>query len=141
MNRVTETPAAGSEVALQHFDAAFRYETDCWDVHDALTHGARDFVLLDVRSPAAFAAGHVPQARNLPHAKIISAALTAYAPDTLLVVYCAGPHCNGAQRAALRLARLGRPVKIMLGGMSGWREEGFEVAHGGGAAGAARIAD
>jgi len=141
MNRVTEIPAASSEAALQHFEAAFGYETDCWDVHDGLTHGARDFVLLDVRSPAAFAAGHVPQARNLPHAKIISAALAGYAPDTLLVVYCAGPHCNGAQRAALRLARLGRPVKIMLGGMSGWREEGFEVARGGGPASAASIAD
>jgi len=135
MNRVTEIPAAGGEAALQHFEAAFRYETDCWDVHEALAHGAGDFVLLDVRSPAAFAAGHVPEARNLPHAKIISATLAGYAPDTLLVVYCAGPHCNGAQRAALRLARLGRPVKIMLGGMSGWREEGFEVARGGDIAG------
>lgn len=127
MNRVTEIPAAGSEAALQHFEAAFRYETDCWDVHEALARGSADFKLLDVRSPAAFAAGHVPRARNLPHAKIISAALAGYAPDTLLVVYCAGPHCNGAQRAALRLARLGRPVKVMIGGMSGWREEGFEV--------------
>jgi rhodanese-related sulfurtransferase len=127
MNRVTEIPAAGSEVALQHFEAAFRYETDCWDVHEALARGAADFVLLDVRSPADYAAGHVAQARNVPHAKIISATLAGYAADTLFVVYCAGPHCNGAQRAAVRLARLGRAVKIMIGGMSGWREEGFEV--------------
>ena len=141
MNRVTEIPAAHSEVAVPHFESAFGYETDCWDVHEALAHGARDFVLLDVRSPAAFVAGHVPQARNLPHAKIISAALSGYARDTLLVVYCAGPHCNGAQRAALRLARLGRPVKIMLGGMSGWREEGFEIARGSGASGTASIGD
>ena len=141
MNRVTEIPAAHSEAAVQRFETAFGYETDCWDVHEALAHGARDFVLLDVRSPAAFAAGHVPQARNLPHAKIISATLSGYARDTLLVVYCAGPHCNGAQRAALRLARLGRPVKIMLGGISGWREEGFQIARGSGASGTASIAD
>jgi rhodanese-related sulfurtransferase len=56
--------------------------------------------------------------------------LSAYAPDTLFVVYCSGPHCNGADRAALRLARLGRPVKKMLGGMSGWVEEAYEVATG-----------
>jgi TPR repeat protein len=31
-----------------------------------------------------------------------------FSPGT--VVYCAGPHCNGANKAALRLARLGLPV-------------------------------
>ena len=45
--------------------------------------------------------------------------------ETLFVVYCAGPHCNGADRAALRLARLGIPVKVMIGGITGWEDEGF----------------
>ena len=49
----------------------------------------------------------------------------AWPHDTLFVVYCAGPHCNGADRAALQLARLGRPVKMMIGGMTGWADEGF----------------
>jgi rhodanese-related sulfurtransferase len=40
------------------------------------------------------------------------------------VVYCAGPHCNGADVAALKLAELGRPVKMMLGGLTGWQDEG-----------------
>ena len=40
--------------------------------------------------------------------KIGAATLRDYPVDTLFVVYCAGPHCNGAHRAALRLARLGR---------------------------------
>jgi rhodanese-related sulfurtransferase len=48
-------------------------------------------------------------------------------PETLLIVYCAGPHCNGADRAALRLASLGRPVKKMIGGVTGWRDEGFAL--------------
>jgi rhodanese-related sulfurtransferase len=46
------------------------------------------------------------------------------------VTYCAGPHCNGAARGALRLARLGRPVKIMAGGITGWMDEGFALATG-----------
>ena len=46
-----------------------------------------------------------------------------------MVVYCAGPHCNGANRAAVRLAELGRPVKEMIGGITGWQDEGFELAH------------
>jgi len=85
-------------------------------------------IILDVRTPEEFAAGHVPGAINIPHAKIIGSRLQEYAADTLFVVYCAGPHCNGAARAALRLARQGRPVKLMAGGITGWVDEGFELA-------------
>lgn len=53
--------------------------------------------------------------------------LEQYSPDTLFVVYCAGPHCNGADKAAVHLARLGRPVKKMIGGVTGWIDEGFEL--------------
>jgi rhodanese-related sulfurtransferase len=53
--------------------------------------------------------------------------LAAYSPATLFVVYCAGPHCNGADRAARSLARLGRPVKKMIGGITGWLDEGFAL--------------
>jgi rhodanese-related sulfurtransferase len=49
----------------------------------------------------------------------------------VFVTYCAGPHCNGAARAAIRLAKLGRPVKIMTGGITGWLDEGFDLAQGG----------
>ncbi|MCX7318056.1 MAG: rhodanese-like domain-containing protein, partial [Hyphomicrobiales bacterium] len=51
---VTAIPPASSALATAHFAAEFSFETDCWDVHDALGRGA-DFVLLDVRSPALFA--------------------------------------------------------------------------------------
>ena len=40
---------------------------------------------------------------------------------------CAGPHCNGANKAALRLARLGLRVKMMIGGVTGWIDEGFTL--------------
>lgn len=50
--------------------------------------------------------------------------------DTLFVVYCAGPHCNGADVAALKLAELGRPVKMMLGGLTGWEDEGYAFVSG-----------
>jgi rhodanese-related sulfurtransferase len=89
---------------------------------------AVDFVLLDVRSPALFSKGHVPGAVNLPHGKIIRSNLKHYTDDTNFIVYCAGPHCNGAHKAAARLARLGRPVKMMVGGIMGWLDEGFQLA-------------
>jgi len=50
--------------------------------------------------------------------------------ETLFVVYCAGPHCNGADRAALKIARLGRPVKIMIGGITGWPTKPMNLPKG-----------
>lgn len=126
---VTAVPPAPSDLAREHFAAEFAFETDCWDVHDSLAKGA-DFVLLDVRGPALFEQGHVPGAINLPHGKIIASKMAAWPDDTVFVTYCAGPHCNGAARGALRLAELGRPVKIMAGGVTGWLDEGFELATG-----------
>ena len=48
--------------------------------------------------------------------------------ETLFVVYCAGPHCNGADVAALRLALLVRLVNMMIGGLTGWQDEGLPFA-------------
>lgn len=124
---VTAIPAAPPEVALAHFEAEFTFEADCWDVHDAFSKGDPDFVLLDVRSHDHFDQGHVPGALSLPHGKIIESKLAEWPKDTMFVTYCAGPHCNGAARGALRLAKLGRPVKIMAGGVTGWIDEGFDL--------------
>jgi len=129
-SRVSETAAADSTDALRHFERLLTLETDCWDVHDSTKDGNSDFVLLDVRGPQSFAAGHVPGAKNLPHGRINERNLSAYPADTLFVVYCNGPHCNGADRAAANLARLGRKVKKMIGGIKGWNDEGFDLATG-----------
>ncbi|MBP2292773.1 rhodanese-like domain-containing protein [Azospirillum rugosum] len=126
-NAVTAVPAAPSAEAVAHFEAQFRFETDCWDTHDALASKEPGFVLLDVRSPALFAAGHIRGAVNLPHGKITASRMADWPADTLFVTYCAGPHCNGAARGALRLAKLGRPVKVMAGGITGWLDEGFDL--------------
>lgn len=127
---VSAIPAASSDRAAFHFGTAFEFETDCTDVFDAVSNGGQDFVLFDTRSPALYAQGHVPGAINMPHRKIVDVKLREYPEDTLFVVYCAGPHCNGAQRGAYRLAKLGRPVKLMIGGITGWIDEGFALAHG-----------
>ena len=124
-SHVGSTPAAPSVAAAAHFAGLLAFETDCWDVHADITSGNDSFVVLDVRSPDLYQSGHVPGAVNLPHGRINQRNLAAYPDDTLFVVYCAGPHCNGADKAALRLAELGRPVKKMIGGVEGWRDEGF----------------
>ena len=126
---VSEIPAAASEEAAAHFERLLALETDCWDVHESMKDGPGDFVLLHVNGDrAGFDAGHVPGATFMHHSTINQQTLEPYPADTLFVVYCAGPHCNGADRAAARLARLGRPVKKMIGGKIGWLDEGFELA-------------
>jgi rhodanese-related sulfurtransferase len=127
MSIVTDVAPAASAAALAHFEASLAFETDCWDVHHSLTNGEHDFVLLDVRGTEKYAAGHVPGAIDLAHRKIIGSKMAQYPEGTVFVTYCAGPHCNGAARAAIRLARLGLPVKIMAGGIAGWLDEGFAL--------------
>lgn len=122
---VSAVPAAHPSDAEQHFAAKLAFETDCWDVHESFRTGSVDFVLLDVRGPNAYARGHVPGALSLPHRHITSERMMEWPHETLFVVYCAGPHCNGADKAAHALAGLGRPVKIMIGGITGWADEGF----------------
>lgn len=129
-SHVTEIPAADPALVAAHYAARLSFETDCWDVHAVLAKGEPDFVLLDVRGPALFEKAHVPGAINLPHGKMTERKMAEWPEDTLFVVYCAGPHCNGTDKAALRLARLGRKVKVMIGGMTGWADEGFAVATG-----------
>ena len=134
-NNVSRVPAAESGVAAEHFKRRLSLETDCWDVHSTQGTKERGFVLLDVRSAELFEQGHLLGSVNLPHGEITAERLSGYAEDTLFVVYCSGPHCNGAQKAALRIAQLGRPVKEMIGGIEGWMDEGFKLvghpnAHG-----------
>ena len=124
---VSRPPAADSARALAHFGSLLEFETDCWDVHHAIVNNRKDFVLLDVRGEELYNNGHIEGAISLPHARINASSLKEYPPNTLFVVYCAGSHCNATEKAAIRLARLGRPVKKMIGGVTGWLDEGFRL--------------
>lgn len=126
MSLVSDYRVGAPDVAVAHFSQRLALETDCADVQACLSEGDVDFVLLHVvGSPQAFGRRHVPGALHLPHRQITAERMKAWPGDTLFVVYCAGPHCNGADQAALKLARLGRRVKLMIGGLAGWADEGF----------------
>jgi rhodanese-related sulfurtransferase len=127
---VLATPAASAALATAHFAAKLAFETDCSDVFSALSTGAEDFILLDVRSEAAFEQQHAKGAQNLPHREISPARMALFPAGKTFVVYCAGPHCNGADQAAYKIAKLGFPVKLMIGGITGWADEGLPFAQG-----------
>lgn len=129
-SRVTETPAAPSAEVHAYYANRLSRETDCYDVYESMKGGKMDFVLVDVRSEEKFCESHVPGAIHMLVAKMTRSRIEAWPDDTLFVVYCAGPHCNGADKAARRLGEIGRKVKVMIGGMTGWADEGYEFSHG-----------
>jgi rhodanese-related sulfurtransferase len=114
------------EEAHAHFSARLRFETDCADVAADLEAGGTPYTVVDVRSPKAYAFGHVPGAINAPSPSI-DAGVADSLPEGPLVVYCWGPGCNGAHKAAAALSGHGRVVKEMIGGFEYWAREGQPI--------------
>jgi rhodanese-related sulfurtransferase len=69
-----------AELAYEHFTHRLAVETDADDVGSALQDGTADFLLIDARSPAAYAAAHLPGAFSYPHRGLTREALDAL-PD------------------------------------------------------------
>ena len=114
--------AADVEHINEFFALKLACETDCSDVYADIKAGTKDYVLLDVRSTEAFNKSHAISAVNLPHGDINDELLSQYDKETLFVVYCWGPGCNGASKAAYKLSALGFRVKEMLGGIHYWED-------------------
>lgn len=117
---------AGAERLAAYFAARLDAETDASDVVAAQRAGER-FVLVDVRSDAAWAQGRAAGAIHMHYSEIEARAPQEIPLDTPVVVYCWSPGCNAAQKAALRFARLGYQVREMIGGFEYWAREGYAV--------------
>lgn len=127
MTKTRFTPPADSAAALAHFAARLSFEADVSDVHADLEAHAAGLVVVDSRGTEAWDQGHLPGAVHLPTAEIAARAADVVPAGAVVVTYCWGPGCNGATRAALAFARLGIPVKEMIGGYEYWVREGFAV--------------
>ncbi|MBT2468163.1 rhodanese-like domain-containing protein [Streptomyces sp. ISL-66] len=129
---VLSVPAAAPVDAAAHYAARLAFEADVSDVRADLLAGVPGVVVVDSRSDAAWAQGHIPNAVHIPTARIAELAPQLIDPSMAVVTYCWGPGCNGATRAALAFARLGYQVKEMIGGFEYWVREGFafETAQG-----------
>jgi rhodanese-related sulfurtransferase len=121
----TQKTAVTGAIAIKYFAAKLALETDVSDVYAALSSGQPGFVLVDSRSRESWDQGHVPGAIHLPTQEIGQRAGELIVPGTAVVTYCWGPACNGATRAALEFAKLGYPVREMIGGFEYWVREGF----------------
>jgi rhodanese-related sulfurtransferase len=64
---------------IKHYSDKLAYETDSWDLKVARETGA-NIVVIDARSPEAFAQEHIPGAINIPH-RGMSPETTAVCPE------------------------------------------------------------
>ena len=127
MSKVLRTPAAGRAEAVAHFAARLALETDVSDVAADLGEAVTGLVVVDSRSQESWDQGHVAGAIHLPTDEIAARAAEVIPPGATVVTYCWGPGCNGAHRAALEFAKLGYPVKEMIGGFEYWAREGLPI--------------
>ncbi|MEV0649028.1 rhodanese-like domain-containing protein [Phytomonospora sp. NPDC050363] len=121
---MTQTAPAPNAAAAAHFSARLAFETDVSDVHEIVEKKLK-VTVVDTRSIESWNAGHIPGALHLPTGKVRHRAGGLVDQDRPVVVYCWGPGCNGATKAALAFAELGYRVKEMLGGFEYWVREGF----------------
>jgi len=114
--------AAPTQQANDFFATKLACETDCSDVYADIKADQKNYILLDVRSKEAFDKSHAITALSMPHSEINSDSFAKYNKDTLFVVYCWGPGCNGATKAGLIISALGFKVKEMIGGIHYWED-------------------
>ncbi|AWL12985.1 hypothetical protein HMF8227_02533 [Saliniradius amylolyticus] len=96
---------------------------------DALLAQRDDYYVLDVRTPAEYAEGHVPDAKLLPYDQITADhKLLPDNTETPIVLYCRSGRRAGI--AAEALAGLGYTnLYLLQGSMQGWLEQGLPVEH------------
>ena len=93
-------------------------------VDEAVTMMAQEtgYIILDVRRPDEFAAGHIPNAINVPNESIGTAEIPEL-PDKnqLIMVYCRSG--RRSKEASAKLVKLGYTNIVEFGGILDWKGE------------------
>ena len=110
--------------SIRHYEEKLSYETDSWDLNAAIQNGEK-IVVIDTRSPVAFAEEHIPGAVNFPHRTMNQETTSHFNRNVLYVTYCDGIGCNASTKGALKMAQLGFRVKELIGGLDWWERDGY----------------
>jgi molybdopterin/thiamine biosynthesis adenylyltransferase/rhodanese-related sulfurtransferase len=100
-------------------------EVDPAEVREQLANGA---VVIDVREPEEWATGHIPGAKHVPKS-FLESRIEAAVPDRSehVILYCASGN-RSAWAARTLLEDLGyENVESMTGGITLWKDRGYEV--------------
>ncbi len=100
-------------------------EIDADELEARLADGT--VVLLDVRPPTEYAAGHIAGARSAP-IDGLARTLASLHPDDEVVAYCRGPYCVYADDAVRLLRDRGLQARRLDIGFPEWRRAGRPVA-------------
>lgn len=122
------------EAQIKHYENKLAYEIDSWDAHQALLNREK-VIILDVRSPQAFAQEHIPVAQNFHHKTMNKETVAHLDPSYTYLTYCDGIGCNASTKGAYNLAKLGFKVKELIGGLDWWKRDGYETTGTAGRAG------
>lgn len=83
-------------------------------------------VVLDVRPPEEFAAGHLPGAVNIPVHEL-EKRLKELPKRQEVIAYCRGPYCLMSYDAVSLLRRKGRKARRLEAGLPEWRAAGLPI--------------
>lgn len=86
-----------------------------------------EVVVLDVRPPAEFDAGHLPYARSVPLPELAKR-LAELPRDVEIVAYCRGPFCLMSDEAVKLLRERGYRARKTPDGVSEWQAAGLPLA-------------
>jgi rhodanese-related sulfurtransferase/DNA-binding transcriptional ArsR family regulator len=111
--RLAEVERAASEYLGQDVQAIGRDELIA-----RMSRG--DAVLIDVRPPEEFAAGHIDGARSIPLDEL-ERRLAELPADREIVAYCRGPFCAYAHQAVRQLRAAGPTARRLDDGWPEWR--------------------
>ncbi|MFA6107860.1 MAG: metalloregulator ArsR/SmtB family transcription factor [Candidatus Latescibacterota bacterium] len=89
----------------------------------------RDVVVVDVRPPEEYAAGHIAGALSVPLAQL-ERRLAELPPGKRIVAYCRGPYCVLAAEAVRLLRGRGFQAARLKEGYPEWRDAGLPVTSG-----------
>ena len=86
-------------------------------------------IVLDVRHPDEFHAGHIPGAINIP-VEDIEGLLDGIPADREIIAYCRGPYCALASNAVAMLRKHNMRVRRLRDGFPQWKLAGMPVEEG-----------
>ena len=112
---------------LDFYRHKLAYEIDSADLETAIAAG-ENIVVIDARSPQAFAREHIPGALSIPHRTMSAETTKLLDRDALVVTYCDGIGCNASTKGALNMAKLGFRVQELVGGLDWWKRDGHKTA-------------
>ncbi len=123
LRQVAETQLDDMQSLLrEHLQPNTPLEPVSFDTLKKLTCDNQSYTLLDVRPEDEFAAGHLPNAINVP-IETLANRLTQLDPQNPLIVYCRGPYCMWSQQAVEILLSQGFNAKRLMEGYPEWRSQ------------------